>query len=126
MKDLFYMGGPAFMGTLTVILILMVAWAVYHFLPVFLKKEVNFAKTRSKLKHIKTIGTFALVTGILGQLIGFYFAFAAIEVAGDISPSLVMGGLKVSMITTLYGIFIYLLSLLLWLIFDYIATKKSE
>lgn len=126
MKNLFYMGGPLFMGTLTVILILMVAWAIYHFLPVLLKKEINVTKTRSKLKHIKTIGTFALVTGILGQLIGLYQAFDVIEKMGNVSQSLVAGGLKVSMITSLYGIVIFLLSLLLWFVFDFIVTKKSE
>jgi hypothetical protein len=126
MKNLFYMGGPGFMGTLTVILIMMVAWAVYHFLPVFLNKEVNFAKTRSKLKHIKTIGTFALVTGILGQLIGLYFAFSAVEEVGSVDPGILMGGLKVSMIPTLYGILIFLLSLLIWFIADLIVSKKSE
>jgi hypothetical protein len=126
MKDLFYMGGPGFMGTLTVILILMVAWAVYHFLPVFLKKEVNFAKTRSKLKHIKTIGTFALVTGILGQLIGLYFAFSAIEEVESVIPAILMRGLKVSMIPTLYGILIFLFSLLIWFIADLIVSKKLE
>jgi len=114
------------MGTLTVILIMMVAWAVYHFLPVFLNKEVNFAKTRSKLKHIKTIGTFALVTGILGQLIGLYFAFSAVEEVGSVAPGILMGGLKVSMIPTLYGILIFLLSLLIWFIADLIVSKKSE
>lgn len=120
------MGGPAFMGTLTVILILMVAWAVYHFLPVFFKKEVNFAKTRSKLKHIKTIGTFALVTGILGQLIGLYFAFSVIEKVESVDPGILAGGLKVSMIPTLYGILIFLISLLIWFIADLIVSKKSE
>ncbi len=126
MKNLFYMGGAAFMGTLTVILILMVAWTVYHFLPFFLKKDVNFAKTRSQLKQIKTIGTFALVTGILGQLIGLYFAFSAIEKAGSVAPEILMGGLKVSMIPTIYGIFIFLISLLIWFISDLIISKKSE
>lgn len=114
------------MGVLTAVLIIMVAWAVYHFLPVLLKKDLNIEKTRARLKHIKTIGSFALVTGILGQLIGLYMAFSAIEQAGDISPSLMMGGLKVSMITTLYGILIFLLSLLLWLVLDLVATQKSE
>ena len=120
------MGGPLFMGILTVILIIMVAWAVYHYLPVITKKEINFAQTKAKLKHIKTIGTFALVTGILGQLIGFYQGFAAIEKAKDISLSLMMGGLKLSLITTIYGIFIFLISLLLWFVFDYFLSKKAE
>ncbi len=126
MKNLFYMGGPQFMGALTVILILMVAWAIYHFLPVLLKKEINVTKTRSKLKHTKTIGTFGLVTGILGQLIGLIAAFDAIEQAGDIQQGLLAGGLKVSTIPTVYGILIFLFSLLLWFIVDFVLTKKSE
>jgi hypothetical protein len=126
MKELFYMGGPLFMGILTGELILLIAWAAYHSMPVILKKDFDSAKSKSHLKHIKTIGTFALVTGILAQLIGFYEAFDAIETAGDISPSLLMGGLKVSLITTLYGFFIYLFSLLIWLIMDLIIPKKTE
>ena len=103
MKNLFYMGGPIFMGILTAILIIMVAWAVYHFLPVILKKEVNYAKTRAHLKHIKTIGTFALIFGIFGQLIGLYQAFDVLEKMGNVSQSLIAGGLKVSMIPSFYG-----------------------
>ena len=126
MKNLFYMGGPLFMGILTALLIVLVAWTVYHFLPVFFKKEKNFAKTRSQLKQFKTIGTFALITGILGQLIGLYSAFSAVEEVGSVAPALLMGGLKVSMITTIYGILIFLFSLLIWFIADLIVSKKSE
>lgn len=126
MKELFYMGGPLFMGILTVLLIVLVAWTVYHFLPVLLKKEVNFAKIRSQLKQIKTIGTFSLVTGILGQLIGLYGAFSAVEEVKSVAPAILMGGLKVSMITTLYGILIFLFSLLLWFIADLIVSKKTD
>ena len=126
MKNLFYMGGPLFMGILTAILIIMVAWTVYHLIPVISQKEVNISKSKSKLKHIKTIGTFGLVTGILGQLIGLYQAFDVLEKMGNVSQSLLAGGLKVSMITNLYGIFIFLFSLILWFISDFIITKKSE
>jgi biopolymer transport protein ExbB/TolQ len=126
MKNLFYMGGPLFMGILTGLLILLVAWSLYHFLQVLVNNRANIAKSKSNLKHIKTIGTFALVTGILGQLIGLYNAFAAIEEMGGVSPAMLMGGLKVSMITTFYGIVIYLLSLFLWFVFDFIVSKKTE
>lgn len=126
MKNLFYMGGPLFMGVLTAILIVMAAWAIYHFLPVLTSKELNFSNTKSKLKHIKTIGTFALVFGILGQLIGLYQGFSVIEEVRDISPSLMAGGLKVSLIPTIYGIVIFLLSLLLWFTFDSVLSKRSE
>ena len=59
-----------------------------------------------------------MITGILGQLIGLLMAFQAIEGANDISPAILAGGLKVSMITTLYGIFINLLAILLWFLLD--------
>lgn len=126
MKNLFYEGGPLFMGMLTVVLIILIAWTVYHFLPVILKKEVDSVKLKSRLKHIKTIGTFALITGILGQLIGLISAFDAVEAAGGVSQAMLMGGLKVSMITTIYGVFIFMISLILWFIVDNIIPKKSE
>jgi hypothetical protein len=126
MKDLFYMGGPLFMGVLSLVLISMVAWAVYHVLPVLTGSPVNLVAKRKKLKHIKTIGAFGLVTGILGQLVGLYAAFEAIEQAGDIAPGILAGGLKVSMITTIYGVLIFLISLLLWLLLDFIISKKAE
>ncbi len=126
MGKYFNEGGPLFMGILTAIFIVMVAWTVYQFLPVLLKKDFIYDKTKARLKHIKTIGTFALVFGITGQLIGLYQAFSAIEQMGGVSPSLLMGGLKVSMITTLYGIIIFLISLILYFVTDFVASKESE
>ena len=114
------------MGILTAILIIMIAWAIYQILPVLVKKEISVKKIRERLKHIKTIGTFALVFGIVGQLLGLYQAFGAIEEMGGVSPALLMGGLKVSMITTFYGITIFLISLILWFISDYITSQKIK
>jgi len=124
MKEIFIMGGPLFMSILTLLFIGMVAWAIYQALPVLRNEELIFGKIEMRLKHIRSIGLFAMITGILGQLIGLYEAFSAIERAGDISPGLVYSGLKVSMITTLYGIFIYLISLILWFVLDYLLSKK--
>lgn len=126
MKHFFYTGGPLIMGTITVILIVMIAWAFYHFLPVLTNKETDLAKALSRLKYIKIIGTFGMVSGFLGQLIGLYQAFNFLEVHGDLSQSLIGGGLKVSLIPAIYGILIFLLSLLFWMIFDYHVVKKLE
>lgn len=124
MKDLFYQGGPLFMGIVTAVFIIMVAWSIYHFLPVLIKKEFNPIKTANRLKHIKTIGSLAMVLGILGQLIGLMTAFDVIEQVGDISPSLLAGGLKVSTIPTIYGILVFIISLIIWIILDYIVSRK--
>ena len=71
------------------------------------------------------MGIFAAVFGIFGQCIGLFQAFMAIEAAGDISPAMIFGGLKVSMITTLYGIFIFLISFLIWFLLKLNVNKKS-
>ena len=93
MLDYFYMGGPLFMGMLTLIFIALVVAAV-------LKKDV------------KEIGLLALTLGILGQLIGLMGAFEGIEAMGGVSQSILVGGLKVSSITSIYGLLIYIVSLI--------------
>ena len=114
------------MGILTSILIFMTAWAVYHFLPVIAKRDTTLKQSRVKLKHIRTIGSVALIFGIFSQLLGLYHAFDVIAEAGDISVSLMMKGLELSMIPTLYGIIIFIISLIVWMILDYIAVKLEE
>ncbi|MBN2615796.1 MAG: MotA/TolQ/ExbB proton channel family protein [Bacteroidales bacterium] len=121
--ELFYMGGPLFMGVLTLLFIAMVAWIVYYFVVGFTSKmEAN--KVLRKLGYGRSIGLFAFISGILGQLIGLYHAFSVIQQVSDISPAVVFGGVKVSMITTLTGFFIYLISLLLWFVATNIIEKK--
>lgn len=124
MKDLFYMGGPLFMSILTILLVIMVFWILYHFITHYFKKDKDKITTLRKLKYGRSIGLLALVTGILGQLIGFYMAFSTIEKVGDISPAIVFGGIKVSMVTTIYGIIIYLISVILWFVTSNLVDRK--
>jgi hypothetical protein len=126
MKNLFYMGGFMFMSILTILLVIMVAWFIYHFIVAYKFGQSSPEKVLRRLSYGKSIGLFAAITGILGQLIGFYEAFSAIEKAGDISPGLIYGGIKVSMITTLYGISIYLLSIIIWFSVSIIMERKFD
>lgn len=91
--NLFMAGGPLYMGILTLILIGVVVAAV-------LKKPA-----------VKELGLLALAFGFFSQLLGLYGAFQAIEAAGGVSTALLAGGLKVSSITSVYGMIIYLISL---------------
>jgi biopolymer transport protein ExbB/TolQ len=113
MMNLFFMGGPLFMGILTLVFIAMVSVAFVNGLPV-LKGNISEDSPR-KIAYVKSVGLFALIFGILGQLIGLFSAFEAIELGQvSVSPSLLAAGFKVSMITTVYGLIIYVVSLLLW------------
>jgi hypothetical protein len=91
----FMMGGPLFMGILTLV-------GVAMLVAFFLKKNV-----------VKQLGLLALAVGVLGQMIGLFGAFEAIESVGGVSQPMLAGGLKVSSITTIYGLLIYVISLLL-------------
>jgi sorbitol-specific phosphotransferase system component IIC len=124
MKDLFSMGGPLFMGILTTLLVIMLAIAVYFFVRIISGKATDQSNFSHRLTYVKSVGLFTMITGILGQLIGLLEAFKAIERVGDISPAMLAGGLKVSMITTLYGILIYLFSILIWFLLDLLHQKK--
>ena len=112
------------MGILTLLLIAIIAWNLIHFLKANQDNETGIASSLRKLKIGKSIGLLALITGILGQMIGLFVAFAAIERAGDVAPIVVYGGIKVSLISTLYGLIIYLFSILLWIILSYNLEKR--
>lgn len=124
MIELFKMGGPLFMGILTVLLFFILLMTTYFLIIIVRKDYKNLEEIRKKLKYLKSLGIFAFVSGVLGQMIGLYSAFSVIEKAKDISPAIMVGGLKISMITPMYGMIILLLSYLLWVLSDYIASRE--
>jgi biopolymer transport protein ExbB len=58
--------------------------------------------------------------GFMGTVIGMIGAFDAIEAAGDISPSLVAGGIKVALLTTVFGLIV---AIILQVFYNYIVSK---
>lgn len=62
----------------------------------------------------------APMLGFMGTVIGMISAFDAIEIAGDISPSLVAGGIKVALITTVTGLVV---AIILQIFYNYCVAK---
>jgi biopolymer transport protein ExbB len=58
--------------------------------------------------------------GFLGTVIGMVMAFDSIEKQGDISPTIVAGGMKVALITTVFGLIV---ALILQLFYSYLIAK---
>ncbi len=58
--------------------------------------------------------------GFLGTVVGMVQAFDAIEAAGDISPSLVAGGIKVALLTTVFGLIV---AIILQFFYNYAVSK---
>ncbi len=65
----------------------------------------------------------APMLGFMGTVIGMIEAFDAIEAAGDISPSLVAGGIKVALLTTVFGLIV---AIILQIFYNYIVAKVDS
>ncbi len=121
MFNLFQQGGPLFMGILTLLFITMIVFIVQAFMTSL--DPDNEDKYRSILSRIKSVGTLALVFGILGQLIGLFSAMQYMESSGGVAAPILAGGFKVSMITTIYGLIIYIVHIVALLL---IRIKNNQ
>ena len=72
---------------------------------------------------IKLFIAMAPSLGFLGTVIGLVMAFDQIQTAGDISPAIVAQGMKVALITTIFGIIV---ALVLQLFYSYILSKIEK
>lgn len=117
MIDLLFEGGILFMSILTISLAAVLGLTFSS----FIKKDTS----RRRIDLIKSVGLFALVFGILGQFIGLYTALQAIAAMNDsMSPNMLAEGLRVSSITSIYGMIIFVISYLIW--FGLNANSSEE
>ena len=72
------------------------------------------------LSWISLFIALAPMLGFMGTVIGMIGAFDAIEAAGDISPSLVAGGIKVALLTTVFGLIV---AIILQTFYNYLVAK---
>ena len=72
---------------------------------------------------IKLFIAMAPSLGFLGTVIGMVMAFDNIQIEGDISPKIVASGMKVALITTIFGIVV---ALILQLFYSYILSKIEK
>jgi len=62
----------------------------------------------------------APMLGFMGTVIGMIEAFNRIEAVGDLSPSVVAGGIKVALLTTVFGLIV---AIILQIFYNYIVSK---
>ena len=61
--------------------------------------------------------------GFFGTVIGLVQAFDTIEQVGDISPTVVAGGMKIALITTIYGLIV---AMILQVLYNYILSRYES
>ena len=84
---------------------------------------VEASKMEQNLSWISLFIAIAPSLGFLGTVIGMIQAFDAIMVAGDMSPAVVAGGMKVALITTVGGL---IAATILQIFFNYILSQVES
>ena len=82
--------------------------------------SVEMGRLERGLVWISLFISLAPMLGFMGTVIGMIGAFDAIEAAGDISPSLVAGGIKIALLTTVAGLIV---AIILQLFYNYCVSK---
>ncbi len=85
-----------------------------------MEAEVQGAYLEENCSWITLFIAMAPSLGFLGTVIGMVMAFDDIEKAGDISPTVVAGGMKVALITTIFGIIV---ALVLQVFYNFILAR---
>jgi len=75
---------------------------------------------------IKYLGGIAGLAGLFFQTVGLYRAFQAIQAAADISAIIVMKGVFVSFYSTMFGLGVFLVSMIIWYILKVTAGNKAK
>ena len=84
---------------------------------------VAASQMEQNLSWISLFIAIAPSLGFLGTVIGMIQAFDAIMVAGDMSPAVVAGGMKVALITTVGGLIV---AVILQIFFNYILSQVES
>ena len=82
--------------------------------------SVQMGQMENGLSWISLFIALSPMLGFMGTVVGMIQAFDSIEAAGDVSPTLVAGGIKVALLTTLAGL---IAAVILQVFYNYILSK---
>ena len=81
---------------------------------------VQMGQLEKNVSWISLFIALAPMLGFMGTVIGMINAFDRIEAAGDMQPSLVAGGIKIALLTTVFGLIV---AIILQVFYNYIVSK---
>ena len=81
---------------------------------------VQMGQLEKNVSWVSLFIALAPMLGFMGTVIGMIKAFDKIEAAGDMQPSLVAGGIKVALLTTVFGLIV---AIILQIFYNYIVAK---
>lgn len=120
MIQAYKMGGP-YMNVITLFGILMLAIATWKIVGMVRKTSVDL----KWLDLIRMAGSLALALGFLAQVQGIVAALEAIKAAADVSPEIVMMGAIVSFYAPIWGLMVFIFSMLFYYVLKEIIKARK-
>ena len=118
--EMHIVGGVEWMTPITLLLLVDIGLVLYIVYSRISKKEVS----HRVMESVKQVGGLAAAYGTLGTLAAFFMAFNALEASKEIIGfQIIMGGLKVAMMTVIYGLLVFCLSLTAYILLK-VTTKN--
>lgn len=121
MIQAYKMGGP-YMHLITLLGTLMLAIAIWKIVGLVRKTSVDL----KWLDLIRMAGSLALAVGFFSQIVGIVQALEAIRAAADVSPQIVMMGAIVSFYAPVWGLMVFIFSMLFYYILKEIIKAKLQ
>jgi len=92
----------------------------------FVIKGINDERRKQSMQALLVLGSMNAALGMLGQIMGIWYALAAILQAADISPAIVIEGLQASFGTTYFGFITFFVAFVFWLVFQYVPVVRDQ
>ena len=102
----FLEGGALFMSLILICLLI----SIYFIVKSTLNIKTNNDISKKMLKHINDSGILAMILGFLGAFLGLLSAFDILEATGQATPSIIAGGLKIALLSPIFGLFTFSIS----------------
>ncbi len=102
----FLEGGALFMSLILICLLL----SIYFMTRGFLSVKTNPELSKKMLALINDSGTLGLALGVFSAFLGLITGFDAIEASGNAEPAILAGGIKVALLSPLFGLFTFIVS----------------
>jgi hypothetical protein len=97
-------------------LLMVVALTVWSAVKLFGSSVSADAQIKAWVDAILFWGGFAMISGVLGTVLGIVLAAQTIELAGSVTTTLLWGGIKVALLSTVWGTMILATAALAWFV----------
>ncbi len=111
--NIIHTGGPIIYLLILLFAVIMTL-SIRMIIVVFKKNDLDLIPYENSVNSILFWGLICLLLGFLGKFVGLYRAMSVILQATEVSPGILVAGYQQSLISALAGLFISILSFIIW------------